>query len=649
MKTSPLLQITPVVVFALTLFQVPQTFATLDEIKDRGADIDKSLRNLDRQGSFGAGGGGFVPDDWERDASAGFLGGGEDQESYEKSVDRERKKIDKRHKANEEAEQQHQWDLDKAQDDSYREEKERKERLEKLNKEKLDQQRAESERELDRFKKNAGPQDKWTNEQKAEYEKLVQKNAALFEPTAEESEEIEKHQQTRENVAHDIRQSAYNMGKLSEDEVAERKLKATQSDLATKGWRDFTFTGKMVSEVKDDIFRQRERGIFSNNMIFASDLYLKRTDITQEQRQIAEQIRANNVTARGFAADAISKDMAVIGLGVASDVGMLGIGRAVSSVVGFVGKTIRGGGGGVPTPGGGGTGTAGQEAGQAGGQAAGQKAGQAAGQAADDYQKAADAAYKQYGSFDKAADELIGGADDVVMPLEAKAAQAEFGAIKASASKLSPAEVEKLFEKGANLTPTQIIQKAELLKSGFQPPSTTGGATPPGTGPSGFNPPPGWSEGGTVIDQVGGQAAGGATQKFGGVLPLPGQGGGPTQQFGGVLPIPGQGAGSAAGGATQQFGGVLPIPGQGAGSAASGSTQAFGGVLPLPNPPGTVPPVIGATAATEAPTVVGNIARGQATGPTAGGSTQIFNQVLPTPSSGQASSGAASNLPKSGK
>lgn len=47
------------------------------------------------------------------------------------------------------------------------------------------------------------------------------------------------------------------------------------------------------------------------------------------------------------------------------------------------------------------------------------------------------------------------------------------------------------------------------------------------------------------------------------------------------------------------------------GGSGGGTTQAFQGVLPLPNPPGTVPPIIGATAASEAPTVVGNLAGAQ--------------------------------------
>ena len=569
-----------------------------DEPRDANFANDRALDRLNSRGGFGAGAGGYVPDDWERDGSAGFLGEGDDEQSYKDSAERERQKIDKRYEdSEEEINRQRQVYLGDKQ--AYQEEVEREKRLAALNKQKLDYQRAESIRELERFKKNAGPPDKWTNDQKTQYDKLVQKSAELFQPTEEESEEIQRHQDVRDKVYNEIRTAAYQMGNLSPEEVQARIDRAETADAATRTWRDFTFTGKMVTEVQDDIVRQRERGIFANNMMMASDLYLKRGGITPEERGIAEQIRANNMAARGFAADAISKDMAVIGLGTAADVGMIGVGRAVSKAVGAVGNYIRGGGGGTPPPGGtpsggGGAGTAGSEAGQAGG-AAGTKPVSSATQDAIDAGKAA---VGKYGSLDQAADELIGGADDIVMPAEAAAANAEVDAIKASVSKLSPAEVEKLLAKTSNLTPAEIIQKAEILAqrealkqailrgavedaAAAQSGAASGGTTQPF---GGVLPVPG---------QGAGPATGGATQKFGGVLPLPGQAGGTTQQFGGVLPIPGQGAGQATSGATQSFGGVLPIPGQAAGSA----TQGFKGVLPLPGG--------GVSGASEAPTVVG--------------------------------------------
>lgn len=194
------------------------------------------------------------------------------------------------------------------------------------------------------------------------------------------------------------------------------------------------------------------------------------------------------------------------------------------------------------------------------------------------------------------------------MPPEAGAAAAESQAVKESVKKLTQAEIDKLFEKGANLTGEQAVQKAELLAQGYQ----HAGSVPPGTPPQGFTPPPGWTEGATM----GGQPASGATQGFNKVLPLPGQGAGQ----------------AAAGGTTQAFKGVLPIPGGGGATAASeaatvsgnltgnagGATQAFKPVLPLPGG--------GVSAASEAATVSGNLTGGQA-----GGTTQAFNKVLPIP------------------
>ncbi|MBI4358061.1 MAG: hypothetical protein HY584_02060, partial [Candidatus Omnitrophica bacterium] len=469
MKTNVILHPTLLLFFALLLTVSSPALATLDEIKDRGPDLasDRALDRLNRGGSFGAGGGGYVPDDWEREASGGFLGEGDDEQSYKDSAERERERINKRYKKHEDAEIEHRDKLTGIENEKYREDREREKRLDKLNKEKLDKDRDNAQHDIDRFNQTHGPQGGWTPEERAEYDKLVDKHAQLVQPTEEEAKDIQKHQEQRDKIYQQIRNGAFQMGNLSPEQVQERLDRAETADAATRTWRDFTFTGKMVTEVQDDIVRQRERGIFANNMIMSADLYLQNPNLTTEEREIAEGIRYQNLTARGAAADAISKDMAVVTLGVASDVGMLGVGRIVSKAVGAVGNAIRGGGGGgggAPGTGGsggaGGSGAAGTEAGQAAGGGAGAKPVSSATQDAIDAGKAA---VGKYGSLDQAADDLIGAADDVVMPVEAAAANAEVAAIKASANKLSPAEVEKLFEKGANLTPTQIIQKAEIL------------------------------------------------------------------------------------------------------------------------------------------------------------------------------------------
>src|SRR3990167_6020637 len=166
MKMYTILPRTLLFLFAILLTVPPLALATLDEIKDRGPDVasDRALDRLNR-GGFGAGAGSFpVPDDFERDASAGFLGGGEDQEEYEKSVERERKKIDRRYKKHEDAEMEHRDKLTGIENEKYREDREREKRFEKLNKDKLDRDRANAQHDIDRFNQTHGPAGGWSAE-----------------------------------------------------------------------------------------------------------------------------------------------------------------------------------------------------------------------------------------------------------------------------------------------------------------------------------------------------------------------------------------------------------------------------------------------------------------------------------------------------
>ncbi len=668
-------------------------FANRDEIRD--INLDKSLRNLDRKPS-----GNFpVANDFERAVSAGLGADAKPGESVPDAINREREEIDEHYDSHDWSERKHVRDQLKAADDTKADEEARKDRLAKLDRASLDRARVESQQAIDYFNKMNGPSDKWTLEQNERYNQLVYKNAILTQPTAAESKEAEKHEQVRRDVYNEIKAAAYTMGKMTDDEVRERLQAAQTADALTKTWRDFTFTGQMYNQVHQDIFNQHELGIKANSMMIAAQLYLRQPGLSLEQKKIAQQILDSNKMVRGHAADAISKDAALVILGATCDVGLMGIGKAVSKAVGAIGGWVSGGtkaGTGAAPAAAGSTGeaaaTGGKVAGTeggvaAGGKAAGTEGGATAGAKAAGTEAGAEAGAKAAGQEagqgvkppsqmsaseaqayqDQLSNKGISNVKDagqkiadiakdktVVMPPEAGAAAAETKAIEGSVKNLTQAQIDKLFEKGANLTPNQVIQKAELLKQGYNP-AAGGGAS-----------------GATV---GGGQQASGATQGFNKVLPLPGQGagnaaGGTTQAFNGAITLPHPPPTAAvSGGATQAFKGVMPIPGGGGataaseaatvsgnltGNAAGGTTQAFNGAITLPYPPPTaavsggatqafkgvmpIPGGGGATAASEAATVSGNL-----TGNAAGGATQGFKGVLPIPGGGGGT--AASEAP----
>ena len=694
MNISPKRFLHPFFMLGLLVFLFTQTSVYAHETQNedvRNENVEGSLRALDRVGSKAN----FpTPSDFDRASSAGWLADPGAGGNVDDAVKREREEINEQHESHDWEERKHGRDILKASDDTKAEEDARKEKLAKLDRAGLDRARIQSQQAIDYFNKMNGPSDKWTPEQNEHYNQLVYRNAALNEPTAAESKEAERHEQVRRDVHNQIKSAAYNMGKMTDDEVRERLEAAQTADAATKTWRDFTFTGQMYSHVHQDIHNQHEIGIKANSMIMAAQLYLRQPGLTVEQKKIAQQILNTNKMVRGHAADAISKDLALVALGVTADAGMMGVGKLISKTVGFFGKIIGGGGteaasaGGAKAAGAGAAGegagqasakaagteaggqagakVAGQEAGgqagakaagteggtTAGANAAGQEAGQSGGKLPSQMSASEAQAY-QDGLSNKAITNVkdagqkiadIAKDKSVAMPPEAGAAAAETKAIEGSVKNLTQAEINKLFEKGANLTPNQVIQKAELLKQGYNPAAGGGASGAAGATPQGFKPPPGWSEGATV---AGGQQASGATQAFKGTLPLPGQGagtaaGGTTQAFNGAITLPHPAPTAAAsGGTTQAFKGVLPIPGGGGATAASeaatvsgnltgntagGATQGFNKVLPLPNSAqGVAPGVNPGGVASEAPTAVGNL-----TG-SSGGSTQAFNKVLPLP------------------
>jgi len=543
----------------------------------------------------------------------------------------------------------------------FEEEQERRNRLHILDHEKLNRNRQAASEASRRYAEKANADGVWTDEEYAEYERLTTIENNAWEFTAEEAAEMERQNAVRTQVVDEIRRDAANQGGTSQAEIDERAQNAKMVDAGTKTWRNATFTGRMVNEVGQDITAQRELGIRATNTMLAATNYMNRTDITPEQRAAAQQVYDAAHFARGAAADAISKDTALILLGTASDVAVLGVGRPVSIVAGKVGQGVRsiwnGVFGGTEAAAGaagaeagaalGGTAsttgraagtevgttagtagrTAGTEAGTAAGtraagteagatgRAAGEEAGTASsGKAPSQMTRAERQAHSDArgdadikGVLSNPTRELIDGGTHVLPVPKGAIPQAAAGELSKG---LTQAEVNALFQPGANLTGQQIVQKADLLLTGYRPP-VIGGPAPslPGVVAgaaddgatvilSGQEAAAGMAaEAGTIITKPGAAAAGSTTQAFPGTLPIPGAAPavapgaitGAAAEAGTVITKPGA---AATGSGTQAFNQVLPTPGTG--------TQAFNQVLPTPaTAPGAV-----TGAAAEAGTVI---------------------------------------------
>ncbi len=665
----------------------------------QGNDMQEALRprtsvdDRSRNSAFGdtVGVTALNDEDWEKQASAAGLttenfsdvNGEQNEEQYESDL----KGIEARTAPTaEELERQRQYELQQIR--VFEEEMERQNRLRILTHERLSREREDASRASRRFAERAGADGKWTQEELDEYERLTTTENELWQFTPEEAAEMERQNAVRTQVVDDIRRAAANMGGTSEQEIADRAQNANMVDAGTKTWRNATFTGRMVNEVGRDITAQRELGIKANNTMMAAQAYMNRTDITAEQRAAAQQIYDAAHFARGAAADAISKDAALILAGTASDVAVLGVGRPVSIVAGKVGQGVRsvwnglfGGTEAAATTAGaevgaalGGTASttgraAGTEAGTVAG-TAGRTTGTEAGTAAGT--RAAGTEASTAGSAGRTAGEEAGAAGSGKAPSQmtraerqayndAKAQQAASegwrsgkamedggsgilaapkGALTQPAAgelskNLTQAEINALFQPGANLTSQQIMQKADLLLTSFRPPAI-GGPAPqlPGVVAGvaddaatvilpGQQAAAGISaEAGTVITKPGAAAAsGGTTQAFNGAITLPGSTApgavtGAAAEAGTVITRPGA---AAAGGTTQAFNGAITLPGSAPSAATGGATQAFNGAITLP----------GSGAATGVSSQAGTIITGAggrgAAEAAAGGSTTIIN------------------------
>ena len=510
-------------------------------------------------------------EDWEKQASAAGLttenfsevDGRHNEEQYSQDLEG----IEKRTGPTaEELERQRRYELQQIR--VFEEELERQNRLAALDRERRNQERQRASEASRRFAERAQRDGKWTDEEYDEYERLTTAENIAWEFTAEEAAEMERLNAVRTGVVDEIRRAAANVGGTSDAEIAERAQNANMVDAGTKTWRNATFTGRMVNEVGRDITAQRELGIRANNTMMAAQAYMNRTDISDEQRAAAQQVYDAAHFARGAAADAIGKDTALILSGTAADVAVLGVGRPVSLVAGKVGQGVRsiwngvfGGteaaagaagaeaGAALGTEVAAGTRAAGTEAGtvagtraastEAGatGRAAGEEAGAAgSGKPPSQMTRAERQAHAEArgdadikGVLSNPARELIDGGTHVLPAPSGAVVQPAVGELSKG---LTQAEINVLFKPGANLTGEQIVQKADLLMTGYRPP-VIGGSAPQLPGvvagaadnaatvilPAGQGVVTGTAaEAGTIITGAGGRGAAAASAETGTVI-----------------------------------------------------------------------------------------------------------------------------------
>lgn len=206
----------------------------------------------------------------------------------------------------------------------------------------LDRRRQATSASTRRWVERAEQDGIWSAAEQEEYDRRYALEMEAWQLTPAEEAQIAGEQAVRDAVADEIKRGAYRLGGLSDEEVSERMHRASEFDAATRTWRNLLFTGRMANAVAADIAMQRERGILANNMMMSAEIYMARTDITEQQRAIAQDVYDAAHLTRGAAADAISKDIALVLGGAASDVALLGLGRPVSIVGRHVDRGLRG-------------------------------------------------------------------------------------------------------------------------------------------------------------------------------------------------------------------------------------------------------------------------------------------------------------------
>ena len=334
--------------------QEPPRESVLDDIEesDRAAAAERTMtptqagraiEQAGREGRVEAN-----PADWERDAAEGLGAafGADSPEEAAALAERNRQAQDATSQPR--RDEQASGDLQRRLDDARvrADEEGRRERKEAADRASLERLRHNAEEDLRRYEESldtklkAEGRTNLTEQEFIERQRREDRFLDLATATPEEQAEIDRNAEVRDRVIRTIRENADNDPDMSPEEVAERLQNERMSDAATKTWRDYTFSGKMVSEVREDIYRQREQGIENNNQVEAAQNFLRRRNISPEERATAEQYLAMQVTQRGHNAEAILYDGAVVTTGVAADVGTMAVGgtisRGVSKVMGYI-------------------------------------------------------------------------------------------------------------------------------------------------------------------------------------------------------------------------------------------------------------------------------------------------------------------------
>lgn len=192
----------------------------------------------------------------------------------------------------------------------------------------------------------------WTAEEDRKFWELHDAETLIWQPTAEEEAKLAALQQVREQVSREIATSAFNLGGLAPVDVAARKSRAgvaetiidwQNADLPLLGEVNLTFTGDLAGQMSQEMFAAREKMLVAENLMLAADIYRNRTDITSEQRMIADEIWWRAYLAKSAAMDVLALDSAVILLGTSADFAFLGLGRPIGWLGGKIGGGIRSG------------------------------------------------------------------------------------------------------------------------------------------------------------------------------------------------------------------------------------------------------------------------------------------------------------------
>lgn len=210
---------------------------------------------------------------------------------------------------------------------------------------KLATDRAKIYRELYDFKREAQADGVWTPKEEEEYDKLNDKWSELWQPTAEEQQAMAEFDDLRQETFQEIRDLTKHLGTLDLNQIAEQKADAKWwielqeiEDVPWLGDVHFTFTGEMAEHMVDDYFNQAEDFIYYWNIMIATQLYLQKTNLTDDQRKIAEGIYKLAEWARFHADFNMKRDMDVILYGTAADLVIFAAGGPAEAVAAWIGR-----------------------------------------------------------------------------------------------------------------------------------------------------------------------------------------------------------------------------------------------------------------------------------------------------------------------